>query len=996
MKKLICLVRYYSIQTNDPNIVKFYYELVAGIYNNFITIAFSHCPQEKCEKAEDKHHSSLIIFNYPNSTDKEYDLIEELNKTNKKIENDFCFNLNGTMEIQNNIFGYVYKGVYISKIPENLVLKKNGNIIENNSTLLKDECLTLSFSSHEVYSAMNYSIEFSYILTEPEYNDLNKNTIKVDSLQGINSRDYSSLIYEKNDYIGKVSNFIIYIKNDLKTSCVDNLCNLCYSDNTRCITCKYNYSINENQEKECLPYELPPTTILIPETSLPISSTIFIPETSLPISSTTFIHDNFSPTTLIKETTIEKTTGNYKNSIDDIIQGNYKGKLTNEQIEDIYNELKKSIKANTSKLIETENVIIQISSLEEQKNNNNPNISSIDLGDCEDIIKGKEDLSDEDSLIIIKTDLKSEDLSSTYIQYEVYNPKTLKKISLDICEGISISINIPVNLEQNTESLYSYLNESGYNLFNLNDSFYNDICSTFTTENGTDLTLADRKNIIYDSNANISMCQESCQFLYYNTTLKKAKCDCSVQIENTTTDINKINFKKDNFADSFYSTLTNSNFLVLKCFKLVFSVKGQKNNKGSYAMTAITFLYIILMFIFIFNGHKKINSYIKLLLKQKLINSGNLKNNNLKINSKVIFPKRLNKNRSSSKKRSLSLRKKIKKKSTNIGKKVHNELKRINYPPKKSSKKKRNSKKLQNSFENFSKSDRNLEIKPNSFTNNVNIIFKNQNILLTKKNERDNSIKKNKKDKNTKKASSNQFIKLSKEFNIKSLNDEEMNDLDYEVAIEIDKRTYFQYYFSLLKKKHLILFAFIPNNDYNVYVVKISLLLLSFSLYFTINGFFFSDSTMNKINEDKGVFNIIFQIPQILYSTIISSIINMLLKRLSLSEKQFLSIKQEKDFQIAEKKSKDIKNCLIIKFTIYCILSFLLMIFFWYFISCFCAVYKNTQMILIKDTLLSFALSMVYPFGLNLLPGMFRIPALRAHKKDKKCLYKFSSLIALI
>ena len=72
------------------------------------------------------------------------------------------------------------------------------------------------------------------------------------------------------------------------------------------------------------------------------------------------------------------------------------------------------------------------------------------------------------------------------------------------------------------------------------------------------------------------------------------------------------------------------------------------------------------------------------------------------------------------------------------------------------------------------------------------------------------------------------------------------------------------------------------------------------------------------------------------------------------------------------------------------------MLFFWYFISCFCAVYKNTQMILISDTFVSFALSMIYPFGLNLLPGIFRIPALKAIKKDKKCLYKISNLVALI
>ena len=229
-----------------------------------------------------------------------------------------------------------------------------------------------------------------------------------------------------------------------------------------------------------------------------------------------------------------------------------------------------------------------------------------------------------------------------------------------------------------------------------------------------------------------------------------------------------------------------------------------------------------------------------------------------------------------------------------------------------------------------------------------------------------------------------------------NINDEEMNSLEYEIATSMDKRTFFQYYISLLKKKHLILFTFYPANDYNLMTVKISLLLLAFSLYFTINGFFFSDETMNKINENKGEFNFLFQIPQILYSSIISGIINMLLKLLSLSERQMLKIKLEKDFLNAQKNSKQINIFLNIKLVLFFILSFILMIFFWYFISCFCAVYKNTQIVLIKDTLISFGISMVYPFVLNLFPGMFRIPALRAPKKDKRCLYITSNIIALI
>ena len=228
------------------------------------------------------------------------------------------------------------------------------------------------------------------------------------------------------------------------------------------------------------------------------------------------------------------------------------------------------------------------------------------------------------------------------------------------------------------------------------------------------------------------------------------------------------------------------------------------------------------------------------------------------------------------------------------------------------------------------------------------------------------------------------------------LNDYELNSLEYKKAVTIDKRNYFQYYYSLLKKKHLILFAFYPINDYNLIAIKISLLILSFSLYFTINGFFFTDKTMNIIYVSKGIYNIINQISQILYSTLISSIINMLLKLLSLSEKQILSIKSQKTYLSAKKKSNEIQKCLKIQLTIFFILSFLLMLFFWYFISCFCAVYYNTQIILIKDTLLSFALSMIYPFGLNLLPGILRIPALRTPKKDRICLYKISNLVALI
>ena len=190
--------------------------------------------------------------------------------------------------------------------------------------------------------------------------------------------------------------------------------------------------------------------------------------------------------------------------------------------------------------------------------------------------------------------------------------------------------------------------------------------------------------------------------------------------------------------------------------------------------------------------------------------------------------------------------------------------------------------------------------------------------------------------------------------------------------------------------------AFIPNDDYNLKTLKISLFILCFTLYFTINGFFFSDSTMHKIYEDEGKYNILWQIPQILYSSIITSVIQLVLKYLSLSEQNLLKIKKEKDIKKATNKSLEVKSNLKIKFIIFFGLSSFLMIFFWYFIGCFCAVYSNTQLVLIKDTLTSFGISMLYPFGLNLLPGIFRIYALKDRKKSKKFLYTISLIIAFI
>ena len=95
------------------------------------------------------------------------------------------------------------------------------------------------------------------------------------------------------------------------------------------------------------------------------------------------------------------------------------------------------------------------------------------------------------------------------------------------------------------------------------------------------------------------------------------------------------------------------------------------------------------------------------------------------------------------------------------------------------------------------------------------------------------------------------------------------------------------------------------------------------------------------------------------------------------------------------KKGEALNHMLNIKFIFYFIFSSLLLLFFWYYLSIFGAVYINTQYHLLKDTLVSFGLSLLYPFGLCLLPGLFRIPALSDPKKKREYLYKFSKILQL-
>ena len=154
---------------------------------------------------------------------------------------------------------------------------------------------------------------------------------------------------------------------------------------------------------------------------------------------------------------------------------------------------------------------------------------------------------------------------------------------------------------------------------------------------------------------------------------------------------------------------------------------------------------------------------------------------------------------------------------------------------------------------------------------------------------------------------------------------------------------------------------------------------------------------MHKIYIDKGKFDFIYQIPQLVLSSLISYIIDSLITYLSLSENDIIKMKEDKKIQKKVKlKVKMVISRLKIKFALFFMIDLIIVLVFSFYVICFCGVYKNTQIHLITDTGISFSLSLVTPFIINFLPAILRIISLRDKNKNRKLMYKLSSIFEMI
>ena len=623
---------------------------------------------------------------------------------------------------------------------------------------------------------------------------------------------------------------------------------------------------------------------------------------------------------------------------------------------------------------ESQNEVIHISTLKENINLNDTytNDTIVDFGNCSSILREQYGYYDKE-IFLLMIEHFFDEIKIPITEYYLFDEEGKTQFNLEYCN--ENTINKYFSLEINPEDEYKYDPSSDY---------YNDGCFPNSEENGIDTTLYDRKEIF---NNERSLCEKNCTYKEYNYVNKKVNCECRINTEFIT--LYDVSIDKTKLINTFKNVKKKSNIYVIKCQNLLFNKDNIITNIGSYTMLGIIFISFICSVSFCFRGYGelkfKINvvSFLEPSIIGKKDNSKNTKTQNGKkpqFNQNFII-----KNVSANKNR------KIKNNNGNKKSTISNPIKHIELNRKKN----KNQFGIKNQKSNNRISSKNLSSSHKRFN------FPSFNLQTVNKKKNSNT-KRNIMAK-TKKVQKNEQLNYE-------ISDYEINNFKLEEAIKFDHRTYCEYYISLIKAKHLLIFTFCTSNDYNSKVIKITLFFFTFALFYSTNAMFFTDSTMHEIFESKGKYDIIYQLPQIFYTTLISSGVKLFLSYISLTETNIIetknTIKLEAKLAKQMKKNKKVDHvfsdaerieqlmrCIVVKTLLFFVCDFLCLAVFWYYLSSFGAVFENTQIHLLEDTLISFGTSLIYPFFIYLLSGIFRIPALRM---KNSCLYKFSKILQLL
>ena len=548
-------------------------------------------------------------------------------------------------------------------------------------------------------------------------------------------------------------------------------------------------------------------------------------------------------------------------------------------------------------------------------------------------------------------------------------------------------------------------------LFDRYSDFLSDICFKFTNEKGNDVTLESRVEDYYQ---NISFCddRENSHYLSYNYSEDK----------NTFTYRCAFGFYQDETHKSSYidkidielkSLVAVSNLKVITCYKQFLNLKDIIKNYGGMICILVLIIQIICFLLFCFLGIKPIQEKVKSLLK--------LGNEIIRRLSRVGIHIDIEKDHDKGKDKPIV---QINKKKFNLWGQIVKEIKKLKTLRIKVKNKEIEEIKLNVSNPpktiNFTsrRNSRNKE----SEVMNIKIMDLNKEEIFNDKqedtkranNKRSNTcVLREKGDKNSEKSGHTNFSQVSNSSKIKKsikrivsdkksensqiyeYEGDELNELSFDKAIKYDKRNFCQFYGNILLISHIILNVFFRYNDYNLFTVKLGLLLMTFPINLTFELFFFTNENIELIYirsmNDLSIFWESFV--DSIYSSILSNILLIILSFIADTHSMVKDLRKISDINEAKDKAHCILRCIKIRIFVYYILSFAFLIVFGFYVLSFCAIFENTQVELIKSSFTSWLISLIYPFIICLITSSFRTLALNF---KSKCLYFVQNMLQFL
>ena len=672
----------------------------------------------------------------------------------------------------------------------------------------------------------------------------------------------------------------------------------------------------------------------------------------------------------------------------DIIRG--KINKTKEEIENNFDEIMNIIEIGKKYKLDGDNYNITITPINDISIFNS---SYIELMECENILRNKYDLSSKEILTIlqIEIDKNTENSLTNQIEYVIYiENKT--KLDLSYCNGLRIKINYEIKDKSIlNKSMINYYSNMDIDIFNINDSFFNDICYPFSNS-VSDIILKDRVSDIYQ---NYSLCDNNCEYDKFNIDNMTVSCYCLVK-----TEVN-IKVEPPKFKKVVKDTFKDSNFGVIKCYKLVFNFKNKKSNIGFWIFLFFVIFHIPLFIYYFIFKIKSIKDFVfREMVKNNYLEKKmnppkslkNMENSNKKIinlETNIFSPF----NTKNSKNRSLSV------KSNNLMKKNKLSLNR------------KTDKNYIRSID-FSSSS-NIKIIPkrtkiNKLNNNINkslnkSSFSRQLFLGNNKNKIKSKKKEIYNEENKKFPGYYQLIQINannSENNKPPQSKYILDNYDYYEAIKYDKREFWRIFYIILLSKENILNTFFFKSSLELQSIRLSIFIFNYSCDFALNALFYLNEKISDKYHYEGenlqYYTLINNITICITSTLFSF---LLLKSLGLltnskDEIEYLFRKEEKkmrknkNFKVNIKTKKIINQRLIrifkilkIKIIIYIIIEFILMLFFLYYITAFCEVYKETQINWLIDSIVSLLLSIITEIFISFIYTTFYIISIRIRIK---------------